>query len=290
MKHLYRLISVLLIAGISLIVLAKVNISGDERLPILEEGFVQGVNAPVTPEQVEWWNKDYKYYRQLTLHNNDVERLLAEDTWVELQINHSELVNSGKSLINAEDITVVYLNDESYQELEVHVSQPNTTISEIYFKTVESIAPISSVNNYYLYYGNKAATAKNDNINVIPAKHNYSFSIGEEQRAVIITNLSRKWYLKDYNALPTEDKVVNYKIHLATTELISDERLKVTLTDTTGRVVTYVPDKIEDKVYELIIPVEQLSPDMYSIRTVIEGKDYESDTLEFNISYPLFVT
>jgi len=290
-KYTYRVIALLLVLAIAFIVYSKVNVSEDTKISSVEEGVVKGYVAPEKDEDIIWWNKDYKYNSELMIKNIDSEHLLPKDSWVVLQVNHRELVEKQKSKLNADDLTVVYLLEGEYHEQEVFIEEINTPTTKIYFQLNENLAPEASVGNYYLYYGNKQMDSDTTELSKPLLKTlKFKVSQGEENSALIVTNLSRAWYLKDYDKVSPDDKNVLYKIQLTTNEVITDDIVSVIVTDSKDVENKYRPPKIDEKIYELQLPTEDLESGKYSIKTVVEGKNYESDTLTFNVSYPLFVT
>lgn len=284
MKHFYRLTALVLIVGAVALVVHKVDVSGGEQVKIETEGFVQGVSVP---ENVEWWNKDYKYYSEITIRNIDTDRLLAENSTLSINLDHKKLVAAGKSLESGEDLTVVYLADGRYEQRKVFVENPNTPNAQVFFDTVQNIAPESSIAGYYLYYGNKHPVGISvlDEVNETSA--NYEITLGEEQSALIVTGLSRTWYLKDYSKTG-DDSYVRYKIQMTTSQELEDDDIVVLVSG--DRQQQFAPSKIEDSIFELEIPLDILQPGEYNLKTIVSGKNYESDTLSFKVSYPLYVT
>ena len=293
MKYFYRAIAIIFILGLVALLFSKVNITDEHKLTTIDEGFVKGFTAPEANEEkeVKWWNKDYKYNSELKVTNTDSEHLIPKNSWVALQINHSDLIEQQKSSLNGYDFSVVYLIDDEYQELDVFVDEVGTPTAKIYFQIQENLAPESTLGHYYLYYGNKLLTSRGSDIEK-PLLKTLKFKVthGEELSSLIVTELSRQWYLKDYVDMNPEDKNVNYKIQLSTNEAVLEESVSVIITDSTHKETSFKPSRIEDKIYEVQIPVSELDPGTYSIKTTIKNRNYESDTLTFNVSYPVFVT
>lgn len=290
-KYLYRTIAIILLLGLGTIIYTQVNVSEGPKITSADEGFVKGYIAPEKEEEIVWWNKDYKHSVDLTIDNTDSEHLIPTNSWVYLEINHAKLLEQQKSLFNGNDFAVVYLKDNEYQELDVFVDEANTSTTKVYFQIQENLAPESSVGNYYLYYGNKQIFSKNvDIVKPVLKSLNFKVTLGEEMSTLILTELSREWYLKDYEDVSPEDKNINYKIQVSISETILENSVSVKITDPTNKEISFKPSRIEDNIYELQIPVTELDPGQYDIKTTIDSKNYESDNLTFNVSYPLFVT
>src|SRR5690606_29209975 len=75
---------------------------------------------------------------------------------------------------------------------------------------------------------------------------------------------------------------------LSNPEEITEQDIVVHLSG--ERIQQFAPSKIEDMVYELKIPLDILDPGEYEIYTTVDSKNYESDFLTFNVSFPLYVT
>lgn len=80
---------------------------------------------------------------------------------VSLTFDHAALVSAGKSLASGDDIRLVYSNGTTLVE-QHRVLDPgsswNSASTTIWFKTLAPIGASGADNNYYVYYGNPAAT------------------------------------------------------------------------------------------------------------------------------------
>lgn len=100
----------------------------------------------------KWWDTPGYRYRQQLLIENNAGSDLPEGYTVNLAFNHSELVNSGKSLTSGDDVRIVFYDGSTWTELDRVLEQ-----GRIWFKT-KAITPQGvSDSRYYLYYGNPKA-------------------------------------------------------------------------------------------------------------------------------------
>lgn len=112
-------------------------------------------------DSIAWWDNTYGYREQLTITNNSGSPLPSGYS-VCVSLDHSPLVEAGKSLSNGDDIRIVYWNGSTSTELDrVNESSWHTpgTDAQIWFKVQADIAGSGTDNNYFIYYGNKAPTS-----------------------------------------------------------------------------------------------------------------------------------
>jgi hypothetical protein len=105
-----------------------------------------------------WYNTDWNYHKKITVTTSSA--TITSDYTVSLTFNHESLVSAGKSLVDGDDIRVVYWNGSDWKELDRMLDSDtswNSNSTKIWFKTQAAIATSSFDNNYYLYYGNTLA-------------------------------------------------------------------------------------------------------------------------------------
>jgi hypothetical protein len=104
-----------------------------------------------------WWGaQGYKYRQQIMVYNHSVDKLNAGYT-LELDLNHSALVDNNRALSSGNDLRVVFYDGAKFVELDrvlTPESNWNTEHTRLLFKTQEDIAPLCADNSYYIYYGN----------------------------------------------------------------------------------------------------------------------------------------
>ncbi len=107
-----------------------------------------------------WWNLDYPFRRPLVVTNTAAASLESQYT-VSAMIDHALLVAQGQSLLNGDDVRVVYFDGLVWFEVDriVHpASNWNSPTTTILYRTIEPIpAGGDSAYSYWLYYGNAQA-------------------------------------------------------------------------------------------------------------------------------------
>ena len=107
-----------------------------------------------------WWSPNHPYRRQLNVGNYNRTRILPAGTQVPAEINHSDLVTSGKSLANASDLRVAWFNRSSgaYLSLErYNTTNFNNARTRIWFNLQRNVSAGANDTDYFLYYGNFSA-------------------------------------------------------------------------------------------------------------------------------------
>ncbi len=100
---------------------------------------------------VAWWDNSYSFRRQLTVVNNTASTLTTGFTvWATIGAPHMQA--------DGDDLRIVYWNGATHTELDRHPRYLISDATEVYFKTQADIAGNSADANYYIYYGNPAAS------------------------------------------------------------------------------------------------------------------------------------
>ncbi len=108
-----------------------------------------------------WWDNSFPYRRQITVTNTEPLGNSLNDHPVHIDFaEHYELVSSGKSRSDGDDVRVVFCTDTSTCN-EIHrvpkkIWNSNDVSVEVWFEVQATISPASSDDRYYLYYGNLA--------------------------------------------------------------------------------------------------------------------------------------
>lgn len=121
------------------------------------ESFTEGLN---------WWNLNYSYRRQTTIVNNAPSSLRSNYS-VNITMDTTSLVSTGKVLSNGSDLRVAYWSTGNWIELDREVKDMNSTSTQIWFETQSAIAASGSDNNYFVYYGNPTAESPPTNQNKV---------------------------------------------------------------------------------------------------------------------------
>jgi len=108
-----------------------------------------------------WWNGAYRYRQRVTVTTGTA--AVTSGYSVQLNLNHAQLVQQGKSLASGDDLRLLYWNQGNcnWSELDRVLgdgSSWNSTTTRFWFKLQNGIAANSSDDNYYVYYGNASAT------------------------------------------------------------------------------------------------------------------------------------
>jgi hypothetical protein len=105
-----------------------------------------------------WWNPQYIYRQPVTITNNVASTLPAGYS-AGINLDTASLVSAGKMLADCSDLRIVYLNGSSWVELDRDVVNDGTSSTQVWFKLQAPIgASPSADDDYYLYYGNHAAS------------------------------------------------------------------------------------------------------------------------------------
>jgi metal-sulfur cluster biosynthetic enzyme len=102
-------------------------------------------------DAVVWWDNAYAFRRQLTVVNNTASTLTTGYTvWATIGAPHMQA--------DGDDLRIVYWNGATHTELDRHPRYLISDATEVYFKTQADISGNSADSNYYIYYGNPAAS------------------------------------------------------------------------------------------------------------------------------------
>jgi hypothetical protein len=104
-----------------------------------------------------WWNSNYEYRSQINITARS--SAVPANYSISLDIDHAGLVSAGKAQIDGEDVRMVHWNGTTWLEIDQALdtnSTWNSTSTKIWFKTRREI--LTSDNEYYLHYGNPAAS------------------------------------------------------------------------------------------------------------------------------------
>ena len=133
------------------------TVTGDSRVGNSGESY--GYVAFNAGQNPLCWDPSYLHRQQVTVSAGSV--AVPADYTQSLTFDHAALVSAGKSLANGDDLRVVYWNGATWEELN-RILDPasswNSATTTILFKLPAGIAASSSDTNYYLHYGNPAAT------------------------------------------------------------------------------------------------------------------------------------
>lgn len=108
----------------------------------------------------DWWSQDYQARMQInitpTTHN------ITKGYTLNVSVNTSYLISSGKMLANGSDLRIVYWNGTTNIELDrINATSFNTTSTIIEFKSQENIT--NSTQTYLMYYDNNNAGTPPEN-------------------------------------------------------------------------------------------------------------------------------
>ncbi|MBI3120450.1 MAG: carboxypeptidase regulatory-like domain-containing protein [Candidatus Kerfeldbacteria bacterium] len=106
-----------------------------------------------------WWDQQFRYRTQLTITNTgSVE--LTPGTVLSVPINHAGLVAATRSLSSGDDVRIVRTTGGTVAEQDRVAAYDtwNSATTTLWFRLTESIPVEQSNTNYYIYYGNSAAT------------------------------------------------------------------------------------------------------------------------------------
>lgn len=130
-----------------------------------------GVAALVSdnPGGTAWWNSAYRYRQQITVETGGDSPVNGYDGYTvrSISLNTNELVTSGKTQSDCDDIRIVYDNGSSLQELDRHIVNCGATQTDIRFQLQSDILADASDSNYYLYYGNTIAESPPESLDQV---------------------------------------------------------------------------------------------------------------------------
>ena len=110
----------------------------------------------------DWWNPAYSYRQLITITNNAAATVVSGYS-VMATVNTASLVSEGKMRSDGSDLRIVNWNGSAWVELDRDVISMDSSSTQIWFKTQESIGSSLADNNYYLYYGDPSAANPPDN-------------------------------------------------------------------------------------------------------------------------------
>jgi len=123
--------------------------------------------------QQYWFNCDWTARKLITVTTSTSG--VSSGYSASLTLNHATLVAAGKSLANGDDIRVVRQNGVELSRTLDPLSSWNSATTTIWFPLVSDIGASSSVNSYYLYYGNtNAGTPPADWANIFKMGDDFS--------------------------------------------------------------------------------------------------------------------
>jgi len=235
-----------------------------------------------------WWNDEYTHFKQVTLENKDTKNKLTDACWITLQFNHSLYVEDKKSKADGGDLRIVYYENESYTELPVIISEPNTSKTRLFFLPVNDVEAGGKDESYFLYYGNQAAELST------PAQQeeepyysqNYKLYINRETNPKIFGQLNRHWFLRG-QGLEDDYSTLEYTVSI-------DESIKPDTTPYFELLGTPMKGDLEFAYkgeYEAEVDISTIPPGAYQIQTTVisNGETYKSIKSHIFISYPLYV-
>lgn len=238
-----------------------------------------------------WWNYDYGYFRKISIFNQGLFSNISKGTWDYIELNHQDLIKTNKSLVNGNDLRIVYQDGETYTELATKIENLSATDTKVYFQTTKDIEAGTSDKNYYVYYGNKLATPR-------PESPQSIGSIAETQKTILSTEkqgalslaVDKYWLLKD-----TIDQ--NVSTLTVSMDIYSKPFTKTGVPEYTYKVIgTPLEGKLfatgDAKKFESKIDISILKPGIYQIQASGKVADQEviSPKESFVVSYPLYVT
>ena len=108
-----------------------------------------------------WWDENWGYRKRVNVTNENYTRTLETGRAIVYSLNHSDLVSSGKSLANGNDLRLLYWNStgSTWNELDRDISLLNSSSTQLWFSVQVNISANSSDSNYFLYYGNPDASS-----------------------------------------------------------------------------------------------------------------------------------
>ncbi|HNW34758.1 MAG TPA: hypothetical protein PKM25_07500, partial [Candidatus Ozemobacteraceae bacterium] len=125
------------------------------------------VTAPVIPIKLQgkqyppWWNTNYKYRQRLRITSDEL--MYPINSSSHITIKTDDLIAAGKLQADRDDWRVMQWDEGagSWTQLDRHYLSGNNSV----FKIRSNILPYDRDENYYVYYGNSAATNADLNAN-----------------------------------------------------------------------------------------------------------------------------
>lgn len=234
---------------------------------------IANVPAKASSEGDVWWDSNYAF-RRLVKTTKQTGKLTT------IKFNHAALVADGRSLADGSDLKMVGQIGDISDEVGFALKNPNSAETEVTFDPHKY-----SNANYYLYYGNrkpllsKVLGTSTTNRELETAELSEPFSPN-------LSLVSKKYW-----------------------QLIKEDGLNISLTTALDPQLTLTPDS---QLYYAITGRTQLTPisstllstpqlsldidglkpgdhDLYLV-LIQNGKYYRSNTIQFMLSYPVYVT
>lgn len=236
-----------------------------------------------------WWNYDYTFYKRITVSNNAAYSNIEIGDLVTVKVDHADLVKNNKSKIDGSDLKIVYLKNSIYQELPAEINSPNSTETVLTFKTIDRILPKVSNRNFYLYYGNKLATASVKNTDKKDNLPTTIVSLSSEKKGILSVGLNKYWVLKEDKIAKTDRLKITVDVASQGLNNQLSDRLnyKILGTNFEGQLI-----KRSSTQYETEVDVNSLNPGVYQIQAIGQSQQEQilSPKESFVVSYPLYVT
>lgn len=234
-----------------------------------------------------WWNYDYEYQRRINISNMSAFQNVDTNSWLEVDINHKDLVSQGKSQVSGNDLMVIYLDGETFVNVNFIVKNPNTENAKIAIKLVRPLDKNSKDRNYFVYYGNKLAAAKAP-VNQGELKDNLKGIIASERINSLSLDLDRIWTLKDENFANNSSLELTLRVN--STPFVSIQNVlysyQILGTNISGTLSKKSATEMNSK-----LNIGNLKPGIYQIQAKASaiGKEVLSTKKTFIVSYPLYV-
>jgi len=117
---------------------------------------LSGVSQAAT---TSWWDLDFDWRQLVTVSTgaNSPDKGYQAYTLRFFGFDTASLITAGEMQANCDDLRVAYFDGTGWQELDRHVLDCNTAFTDVRFASPIDLAPSSSDDNFYVYYGNGAA-------------------------------------------------------------------------------------------------------------------------------------
>ncbi|MDO8513543.1 MAG: acyltransferase family protein [bacterium] len=238
-----------------------------------------------------WWNMEYSYKQPITIKNNQSVTMIKSGTPVLLSINHRQLVQDQKSLISGNDIRILFFDGHSFHDIPRQiVNNWNSDNSLVSFQLSNNIGANKTSLQYFLYYGNLLADSPLTNTIVSSTNSLAELILSGEETRPYFAKSNRQWFLKSDYIAKTEPLILTLESKQSSRNTSLLVKYEVVGTGLNG---TLSPSQTEENIWEAQIDVSSLSPGSYRARCIIEdarGETELSQSIGFNVSYPLYVT
>lgn len=254
-----------------------------------------GGNTTVVPTQIAnnsqeslWCDKNSKYYIRLNIMNNSSLDVINQDEELSVYFNHSLLVSENKSLIDAKDMQMYTISDNTCLPLATSIENPNTEQALLKFITPIALQPRQLNTEYYLYYGSGTPTS---NI-YSPGKAtgvSYTINLDTEVSNAINIALSRTWVIRGGNSIDPSYK--DSIVELTSSDINQLSSATLNVYDYTGKKLKTIGMVKQDNTYFQRIEALNLPIGEYLVQATatVGGTQQNSTKLKVYISYPLYV-